>query len=395
MKKYPLFFITIFLFIYIISFNKDLSFLSYNKTYVLNKFETNFYNYFLKFDNIYNYTKPFNVKGIYITGWLAGIDEVIDRFINLANLTEVNTFVIDFKDDSGLLSINTNIEIARDIKANLRKIRNIDQLIKKLKENNIYLIARIVCFKDSLMAINRPENALKYSLNDIIIISEIWSDPYLIENWQYIVEVSKLAFDLGFDEIQYDYVRFPAMGYGDMQVKERDDRNKEQVINQFLNYARHELKHYQKPISADVFGAITTIRNDLNIGQYLETISRNVDVISPMIYPTLYNEGFYGLYNPEKYPYQTVKNSIKDAKIRIGDHIHIRPWIQGFNGKTLKYSLYEIRQQINALESLGIKEWLIWNPLSEYSLENFLPNPIIFTLLRETNFLNDLKIKHM
>ncbi len=318
---------------------------------------------------------PFQVRGIFVTGWIAGLDGKMEEFIELAKNTEINSFVIDIKDDTGTISYNSSVPLTKEIKANRRKIRDIKELIRRLKEEKIYLIGRVVTFKDPILAKTKTDRALQLQKGDTIWNDEDWINPYLEENWEYAVALAKEALEIGFDEIQFDYVRFPALGNGETQAIAVDEMSKVEAINSFLNYAKKELSDYDVLISADIFGAVTSVKDDLGIGQQLETISQAVDVISPMIYPSHYANGVFKLPEPEAAPYETIYFSMKDAIDRLsdGEYAHLRPWLQDFSLKH-HYGINEVREQIKALYDLGLEEWLLWNPRSRYTTEAFLPD---------------------
>lgn len=307
------------------------------------------------------------VKGIFITGWVAGLKDRMEELIELANDSEINAFVIDIKDDTGMVSYQSNVPLVNEIGANRKKIKDIQGLIKKIKQHNIYLIGRIVVFKDPLLARTKEELALELINKKSSWLDQKWVDPNKEETWAYTVALAKEAMELGFDEIQFDYVRFPALGNGPVKIANENNTNKEEVINNFLSYAREQLKEYNIPISADIFGAVTSVNHDLGIGQKLETISQVVDIISPMVYPSHFAQGVFDLPVPEAAPYETIYNSMKDAKDRLSEKkVRIRPWLQDFSLKHF-YGSEEVRKQIQALNDLGIEEWLLWNPRSRYT----------------------------
>ncbi|AZR73055.1 hypothetical protein BBF96_06450 [Anoxybacter fermentans] len=333
--------------------------------------------YSLKFNKLKLPIKKdfFKVKGLYITGWVAGLDDKMNEFIELVKKTEINAFVVDIKDSTGTVSYLSSVPEASQIKANRKKIKNISALITRLKKENIYLIGRIVAFKDPVLARAKRDRALLLTNGEKTWRDLNWISPYQKENWDYLVKLAREALELGFDEIQYDYVRFPALGNGTIQVVQQREMSKEKAIISFLNYAKSELAEYNAPISADVFGAVTFAKDDLGIGQKLETISEVVDIISPMIYPSHYANGVFNLPIPEAAPYETVYYSMKNAINRLGENhrVRFRPWLQDFSLKYY-YDVSEVREQIKALYDLGIEEWLLWNPKSRYTKEAFLPD---------------------
>lgn len=341
----------------------------------------------------------FNVRGIYVTGWVAGLSERMNKLIDFVDNTILNTMVIDVKDDLGYLSYSSDVETAKRIKSSKLKIRDIRSLLSLLDKHNIHTIARIVVFKDSLLAQKRPDLALhikeeneinsgdrtgnptlpkidktdktykntffeaedqdKYSIYE----SENWVDPACKEVWSYNIKVAREALQLGFDEVQFDYIRYPALR-GIKSVK--TEENKEDVINQFVVVAQKKLSDFNKPISVDVFGLTTSVSGGLGIGQNFNKLAETAKIISPMIYPSHYSHGVYGLSVPEKNPYETVHNSMKDALGKTKSKIILRPWLQDFSINH-KYFAQDVIDQINAVESLGINEWLLWNPSSRYT----------------------------
>lgn len=310
---------------------------------------------------------PKGVKGIYVSGWVVGSDRRMTELIQLARETEINAFVIDIKDDSGLVSWNSNVKLAIETKANHLKHRDFKGLVQKLKKENIYLIGRVVSFKDAHLAKARPDRALRLKNGSQIWADDDWISGFQKENWDYIVSIAKEAAEMGFDEIQFDYVRFPACGNRPTQVAQLSKMTKDEAINGFLDYARKELAQYGVPVSADIFGMVTSM-DDIGIGQRFEQLTNFVDVLSPMVYPSHYSNGNFNLKSPESSPYETVYRSIKDAMARVpkDSTVRLRPWLQDFSMK-VTYGPAEVRKQIQALQDLGIDEWLLWNPGSRYT----------------------------
>lgn len=317
--------------------------------------------------------KPPLVKGVYVNSWLVGSDKKIEELIQLARTTEINCFVIDIKDDSGFISFPNSVALAAEAKATKKKNRDFKGLVQRLKKEHIYLIGRIVTFKDSTLANARPDRALKLTRGGKVYADDKWISPFLRSNWEYVVSLAKEGIKMGFDEIQFDYVRFPALGHGPIQVAQVSNMSKDQAIQSFLSYARKELNAYGAPVSADIFGMVTSVQ-DLGIGQRYDALAKSVDVLSPMVYPSHYSNGNFGIASPEKSPYQTVYRGIKDAVSRLpkDPHARIRPWLQDFSLR-YHYGPSEVRAQIQALSDLGIHEWLLWNPGSRYTKSALLP----------------------
>ncbi len=321
------------------------------------------------------------VKGIYLTLYSASNNR-LDKLIEMTKRTKINTFVIDVKDDNGHMLFPTKAAEKYSPNANENApVKDIAALIKKLKDNNIYTIARIVSFKDPTYTKHHPDRAIIYKDSGKPFTNSdglIWASPYDRDLWEYNLEVSKEAAEAGFNEIQFDYVRFPASNGGRLD-KSLDYRNatgesKPQAIQNYLSYAREQLSPLNAYISADVYGLVGSVADDMSLGQYWEAVSNVVDYISPMMYPSHYANQTYGLSVPDAYPYETVYYSTKDSVARnknIETPAGIRPWIQDFTAPWvsghIKYSDKQVEDQIRALEENGVKEYLLWNAGNKYS----------------------------
>jgi len=320
-------------------------------------------------------------RGIYLTKYSASNDR-LDKLIEMTKRTKINTFVIDVKDDKGHMLFPTKAAEKYSPEANkYATVKDIGALMKKLKENNIYTVARIVSFKDPTYTKQHPDRAIIYRDSGKPFTNSdglIWASAYDKVLWEYNLEVSKEAAETGFNEIQFDYVRFPASDGGKLD-KSLDYRNNEgeskpQAIQDYLKYAREQLAPLNVYISADVYGLVGSVADDMSLGQYWEAVSNAVDYICPMMYPSHYANGTYGLPVPDAYPYETVFNSAKDSAARnknIETPGAIRPWIQDFSAPWvpghIKYSDKQVKEQIRALEENGIGEYLLWNAGNRYS----------------------------
>jgi len=325
--------------------------------------------YRLDSDNITLYIPKFNVKGIYVTGWAAGSNQM-NNLIELAERSVINTMVIDIKDQDGYLSYISDIPLAKEIGANKQKIKNLPGLIQRLHNKGIYTIARIAVFKDSLLAQARGDLAMQiYNKNTgEINRSSSWLDPVNHEVWEYNLKLAIDAVAMGFDEIQFDYIRYPALANSPIEVVVPENKTMSIVINEFAQYSKNSLSKHNVPLSIDVYGLTTTAKNDLGIGQDFAELTDIIDIISPMVYPSHYAEGSYGIAIPELEPGRIINRSLSDAKEKVKDQVIIRPWLQDFSLR-YKYTSQEIIDQINAAENLGINEWLLWNPSSRYTEE--------------------------
>lgn len=335
------------------------------------------------------------VKGIYVTSNSTQGDK-IDQLIKYVKDAKLNAMVIDVKDDEGnvTMKFNTGNKL---IDKNTMDIADAKPLLKKLKDNDIYPIARIVTFKDTKLAKEHPE--WSYKEKD----GSVWQNgkgdsfvnPFVKDVWKYNVSISKEAAKAGFQDIQYDYVRFPEGfeneadqldydkgDYKNSKLSKGDQRV--DAVTSYLEYARKELKPYNVKISADVFGYSALVKNAPGIGQSFPKISKNVDAISSMIYPSHWSPGDFGLEAPDTEPYKTVnryiqkENNILDS---LGKQKPIsRPWIQDFTASYLgegnykEYDAKALSDQVQSLKDNGVNEFLLWNAGNDYTKgANFNP----------------------
>lgn len=313
--------------------------------------------------------RPQAVRGIYATGWMAGSSKWFPRLVKFVQDTQVNTMVIDVKDDEGTLSYRSQVLLAHSLGADEAKINNPEAMMRTLRENNIWPIARLVVFKDPFLARKRPELAVRSKAGGLWRDRNgmTWVDPNCREIWEYNIAIAKEAVAMGFQEIQFDYVRFTSDGkITDCVYPYSDGTKKEDVISAFLAFAQKQLKPLGVKVSADIFGLVTSARDDLGIGQQLEKVAQNVDIISPMVYPSHYARGSFGLTNPDLHPYETVYKGLTDARERLtGTQVLIRPWLQDFNLGNA-YGREQIQAQIKAVHDAGLREWIFWNPSNHY-----------------------------
>ncbi len=321
------------------------------------------------------------VKGIYLTVYSASGSR-LDKLIEMTKNTGINTFVIDVKDDNGNMLFYTKAAEKYAPKANeLTPIKDIEAFMKKLKDNNIYTIARIVTFKDPIYTEQYPERAIldkrtgeAHKQQDGLR----WASPHDRQLWEYDVAVAKEAAKVGFNEIQFDYVRFPDSGGGKLDpyldYRNTKEESKPETIQNFLKYAYEQLSPEKVYVGADIYGLVASVTDDMGLGQYWEAISNVVDYVCPMMYPSHYANHTYQLPVPDAYPYETIYHSGRDAVMRnknIETPAIIRPWIQDFTASWvkghIKYGEKEVRAQIKALEDNGIDEFMLWNPNNRYS----------------------------
>ena len=326
--------------------------------------------------------KPDAVRGIYLNAWAAGSRARRQALIELAEKTEINTFVIDVKDATGYVSYRTRSELARTIGADREiRIANIREVLDDLRARGIYPIARIVVFKDPLLAEARPDLAIQRADGTVWVDhhGEKWVDPYNREIWDYNIELAREAVELGFSEVQWDYVRFPDVPQSYMReavYPARQDRSRVEAIREFLSYSREALKDLGVPVTADVFGLTTSAGDDMGIGQKWEQLVDVTDVLLPMVYPSHYARGSYGIAYPNANPYTTVKIAIEHALRRtkgVEGAAAIRPWLQDFTLGSPRYGPEHVRAQIRAVYDAGLTEWILWNPGSRYTAAALAP----------------------
>jgi len=318
------------------------------------------------------------VKGIYLTRY-SSTKTRIKKYFEMVKDTEINAFVIDIKNIRGNLLFKSEAA-EKFVPASNRSVmyksrESIAELIEKAKKNNIYLIARVVAFKDDLYAQKNPDAAVfDNETKDIYIDRDKlrWVSPHDRKYWEYLAELCKEAADIGFNEIQFDYIRFPDWK-SNLDFKNKEHESRSQTIQNFLKYIYKELKPKEIYLSADLFGLVPSASDDLNLGQYWEAVSNVVDYISPMIYPSHFAKGFAGIPVPDAEPYNTVFVSARDCVSRnrnLKTPAIVRPWIQDFNAFWVKgyieYGRKEILDQIKALNDNGIDEYLLWNPKNQY-----------------------------
>ena len=307
------------------------------------------------------------IRGVYFNGYLFNNLNKRESIEEILMSTNVNTLVIDVKTDNGHILFDTDVEEVSYL--NNERVKFSKNEIQDLREiKDLYLIARLVVFQDPLFAKFFPDEAVfdsrlnkPYSQN-----GQFFLDPSSEKVQNYIVNIAVEACRLGFDEIQYDYIRYPDSSNKFMRFDTKNDfENRVNNINSFLSKSRQMLHNEGCLLSADTFGYILTNKQDGGIGQNLESIVENVDFISPMVYPSHYTNGSFGYQNPNKHPYEVITAALTDALDRGIDKDKIRPFLQGF-----WHSNEDIRNNIKAASDLKM-DWLIWNILSVYELDSF------------------------
>ncbi|UVI30395.1 putative glycoside hydrolase [Paenibacillus spongiae] len=323
------------------------------------------------------------VRGIYVSGWIAGDRKRMSRLIQLVDETDLNAMVIDVKNDYGNLTYRSSLPEVKAIQADRNPlIGDIRSLLSTLRAKQIYTIGRVVVFKDPLYAQRLPSGALQKKTGGVWIDrkGKSWVDPYVRSVQEYNMKIAEEAARLGFDEIQFDYVRFPDHGprlNEEVQFGHANGVSKAEIIGDFLRQARSRVHAAGALVSADVFGLVTSAKDDMGIGQSWQAISSTVDFISPMTYPSHYSNGMYGISQPDLHPSKVIRQAMIDANQRNGylrkngkPAAEIRPWLQSFTATWIHphqhYGMNEIRLQIQAAKEQGVNQFLLWSSNCKY-----------------------------
>jgi hypothetical protein len=342
--------------------------------------------------------EPIKVKAVYLTGTVAGSSARLDHFIELVNTTELNALVIDIK-EGGYVNYDSQVPLVKELGLS-KKLYNVEEVLRKCHENDIYVIGRIVVFRDDGLATKKPEFAIKKPNGNIWKEGShgAWSNPYIEGVQQYNIDIAKEAVALGFDEIQFDYVRFPTAKASDVSYGENVPEKTEAISN-FLKKAAEEIKAVKDvPVSADIFGIVAeSDRDGKTIGQHFDLLGLNIDYISPMIYPSHYANDSNGTMGngvgqkingvlftkPDLDPYGVIYQSLLKIKDRIATvpefKAKVRPYLQDFTASYLPkgywqtYGKEQIRAQIKAVYDAGYEEWILWSGKNQYTEDALLP----------------------
>jgi len=316
---------------------------------------------------------PLTPKALYLSFYGIGDRGLRESAIRLIEETELNTLVIDVKGDKGMIPYKSSVPLAAEVGAQrITTVREMAPLMKSLKEKGIYTIARIVVFKDNPLAQAKPEWAIKTQSGEIWRDREnlAWVDPFNKEVWNYNTNIAVEAAQYGFDEIQFDYVRFPDASAPRFSMPNTEE-NRVQAISGFLLEARRRLTPYNVFVSADIFGYVCWNLNDTKIGQRLEDLVSHLDYLCPMLYPSGFQFGIPGYRNPVANPYEIIYLSLKRAQERTNLPSHrFRPWLQAFRDYAFDgrhFNDKEITGEVKAAEGFGSHGWMLWNPRNSYS----------------------------
>ncbi len=318
---------------------------------------------------------PAQVKALYMSSWVAATPSFRAKLVKLIDETELNTVVIDIKDATGKIAFLTHDPKLTALGSTENRISDIDSFIASLHEKGIYVIGRIAVFQDPYMTEKNPTWAIKRKSD-----GAIWKDfkglsfldPSNKAVTEYTVAIAKESYAHGFDEINFDYVRFPSDGkISDIAYPNTDGTtSRADIMEAFFTDLHESVKDTGMVTSADLFGLVTTSTDDLGIGQVLEKTLPYFDYVCPMVYPSHFGSGWNGFKNPADHPYEVIKISMTKAVERakaIGqDPLKLRPWLQDFNiGAT--YTAEMVKAQIKGTYDSGLNSWLMWSAANTYT----------------------------
>jgi hypothetical protein len=316
---------------------------------------------------------PFRPKALYLSFYAIGTPSIRNKAVQLISKTELNALVIDVKGDRGMIAYPSTIPLAKkDGAQSIITIPNLKARVADFHQRHLYLIARIVTFKDDELASARPGLAVKTKDGKIWYDNEnmAWTDPFKKKVRNYNIEVAIEAAQAGFDEIQFDYVRFPDNRNVVFSQSDTEDARVD-TITGFLAEARKRLAPYNVFLSADIFGYVCWNQNDTGIGQKLESIAQTVDYVSPMLYPSTFQYGIPGDRNPVENPVDIIRLTLARARERTGlSPVHFRPWLQAFRDYAFdhrEFGAKQIRGQTHAANHFGSDGWMLWNPRNVYT----------------------------
>ena len=327
--------------------------------------------------------KPFVAKGLYLQAPAAADPAQLDRVMNLLATKDVNALVVDLKDNNGVVYYDSKVPFAREVGA-VQPVLDVPRFLQTLHAKNIYAIARIVVMEDPIAATKRPDLAIKDARTGKVwrtTAGQPWLNPTNPQVWQYVSDLALEAANLGFDEVQFDYVRFPSDGnlnvaeYG--PAFDGGPQQRRDAIMGFLKMAHAKLAPTRALMGADIFGITAWIKNDNGIGQQFEDLAALVDVICTMDYPSHFSRGFNGWDIPNNYPYDVIRQSLIEREKRVPGVAHkTRPWLQAFTyGPGVDYGTAQIYAQIQACNEMQSSGYLLWNIGSAYDPAWLPPKP--------------------
>ncbi len=371
------------------------SFVSSDVSYDVDQNDANISTPIVKKEVVSHIKTPEPLKGVYMTACIASMPKLREDMVKLIKDTELNSIVIDIKDYSGTVSFKTGNALVDSIGGTGSgcKVADMKEFIKELHDQDVYVIGRVTAFQDQIYTKMYPDSAVKKS-NGV----DIWRDRKGLafvdvgarDFWDYILTIAESSYEAGFDEINFDYIRFPSDGdMKNISFTHSLNKTKKQALREFFEYVSAKLAGTGIVSSADIFGMTTTNKDDLGIGQVLEYALENFDYVSPMVYPSHYPPKFNGWPDPNKVPYEIVKFSMSEAVARthalylevstttathapdLGlmkriNPLQLRPWLQD-NDYPVHYTPEMVRAQIKATYDSGLTSWMLWDPSNTYT----------------------------
>lgn len=325
---------------------------------------------------------PKSIRAIYLNAWVFGGSRFYD-LVRLADTTEINAFVLDVKDDTGYLTYRSAVHTAIEIGANSElRAPDVRERLQVLHAHGIYPIARIVVAKDPLLATKKPSWSIHHTAGGLWRDRRnfAWVDAFNDSVWVYAGQLGEEAVRMGFSELQFDYVRFPDEPKGKMASAvfsaRQGNETTRQGVTRNIRMLRERMRPLGVPFTIDIFGMTSSTEVDMGIGQVWEDLVTSSDVVLPMVYPSHYYGGFGDIRYPNSEPYKVVRRAIEDGIKRsapLGQTAEIRPWLQSFTLGAPRYTPYHVKEQIRAVEDLGLTSWILWNASGRYDPGSFRP----------------------
>jgi len=317
---------------------------------------------------------PEQVKAIYMSGWVAGSKKLRDNLVNLIDTTELNAVMIDIKDYTGRVSFEVDDPKLLEYNSSDRRITDIKEFIGELHDKGIYVIGRISSFQDSNLVKTHPEYAVRDKAGNVWKDRKgiSWLDVSAKSVWDYLALIGFQSYEYGFDELNFDYIRFPSDGNMlDIAYPYSEGKDKSAALKEFYAFLDTTFRPKGIPISADLFGMTTSNSDDLGIGQILGDALQHFDFVAPMVYPSHYPTNFLGYKSPSSKPYEVIKyamdEAVKKAKLASSSPSKLRPWLQDFSIGGVEYTPAMVRAQIQATYDTGLNSWMLWNASNVYT----------------------------
>ncbi len=317
---------------------------------------------------------PEPLKALYMTSWVGGNIKLRDALVKIIDDTELNAVVIDIKDYTGRIAFEVEDPELAKFGSSERRITDIKEFIGELHDKNIYVIGRISAFQDSYLVKTHPEHAVKDKAGAVWKDHKgvSWLDAGAKPVWDYLVAIGDEAYSVGFDELNFDYIRFPSDGnMEDIAYPYSQGKIKSQVLKEFFAYIDNVFRTKGVPISADLFGMTTSNKDDLGIGQILEDALTHFDYVAPMVYPSHYPPNFNGYKKPAEKPYEVISyamgKGVERAIAASTTPSKLRPWLQDFSIGGTTYTKEMVRAQITATYDVGLTSWMMWNASNRYT----------------------------